>query len=527
MTTLLCIAGLSFVTCLLLTPLVRALAARFGLVDHPDGNRKLHANPIPVAGGIAILLSLGGGLACARLIPNPLLDQLDHNDTWIVGLFLAGVVICLVGIRDDLVRLRGRYKLLGQLLAVAILIGSGVVVQRIHLFEWEIKLGFWGVPFTIFWLLGTINSLNLIDGMDGMLSTLGLIICLALATMAMLGEQWVSACVAVALAGALLAFLFFNYPPATIFLGDSGSMLIGLVVGVVAIRSSLKGPATVALAAPIAILTLPIFDTIAAIIRRKLTGRSLYTTDRSHLHHCLMRRGLSNQKVLLFISIFCLVTVVGTLGSLLLKNEIYAVVSGLAVIAILIATRLFGYAELSLLKNHLWFTASSLLQRSNNGKAREIEVRFQGVTVWEDLWGEVTRCAAELRLKTVSISVNAPAVHEGYYARWDSAENHWVEGNLWQAQMPLVTRGKTIGRLDLVGRREGPSDLLNITSIVELVENFLAMVSTLGPIAPEPPHGRNGQSHGHGPKTPEISLDTPKGLSPVSGQNSRIGLQPE
>src|SRR5439155_5894298 len=122
-----------------------------------------------------------------------------------------------------------------------------------RIFDWHVELGLLAVPFTLFWLLGAINSLNLIDGMDGLLSSVGLIVTLAMAAMAVLGEQWMAACVAVALAGALLGFLRYNFPPASIFLGDSGSMLIGLVIGALAIRSSLKSPATVALAAPVAV----------------------------------------------------------------------------------------------------------------------------------------------------------------------------------------------------------------------------------------------------------------------------------
>src|SRR5205085_11092231 len=139
------------------------------------------------------------------------------------------------------------------------------------------------------------------------LSTIGLIIALAMAGMAIIGLQWPAATVALALAGALLAFLFFNFPPASIFLGDSGSMLIGLIIGTLAIQSSLKGPATVALAAPLALLVIPIFDTSAAILRRKLTGSSIFATDRGHLHHMLQSGGLSHQKVLFLVVFLCLV----------------------------------------------------------------------------------------------------------------------------------------------------------------------------------------------------------------------------
>src|SRR5262249_14448388 len=205
--------------------------------------------------------------------------------------------------------------------AVTIVISSGLVVERVRLFHYHLEFGLLAIPFTIFWLLGAINALNLIDGMDGLLTSVGLIISAAIAVMAAYQGHWMAACMAVALAGALLGFLVYNFPPARMFLGDSGSMLIGLVIGVLALQSSLKGPATVALTAPAAILAIPIFDTAAAILRRKLTGRSIYTTDRGHLHHCLLGRGLSTRVVLLCISSFCLLTGLGALASLAWGNE--------------------------------------------------------------------------------------------------------------------------------------------------------------------------------------------------------------
>src|SRR5205085_2901248 len=154
--------------------------------------------------------------------------------------------------------------------AVAIVMGFGLQIKSIGLLGMHVDLGLLAAPFTVFWLLGAINSLNLIDGMDGLLGSIGVIVTLSMAVMALLVGQWLAACVAAALAGALLGFLCFNFPPAAIFMGDCGSMLVGLVVGVLAIQSSLKGPATVALAGPLALLVIPIFDTSAAIVRRKL-----------------------------------------------------------------------------------------------------------------------------------------------------------------------------------------------------------------------------------------------------------------
>jgi UDP-GlcNAc:undecaprenyl-phosphate/decaprenyl-phosphate GlcNAc-1-phosphate transferase len=485
MTTLAVILGLSYGLCSVLTPIARALGTRYGLCDHPDGGRKMHPRPIPVLGGIVILLSGTAGLCTALVAPNPFRDTLHEQLPHLLGLLLGAVVICGVGTIDDFRRLRGRYKLLGQLVAVAIVMASGLSVQRIRLFDWQLELGLLAIPFTVFWLLGAINSLNLIDGMDGLLGSMGLIISLAMAAMAILGQQWGAACLAIALAGAMLGFLPYNLPPASIFLGDSGSMLIGLVVGVLALQSSLKAPATVALAAPIAVLTIPIFDTAAAIIRRKLTGRSLYVADRGHLHHCLLRRGLSSGRVLLAISTFCLLSLAGALASLACNHELLALLSALAVVAILITTRVFGYTEFLLAKDHLVATAVSLFPRPANGSAHQIEIRLQGSIDWKVLWTKLTVVAAQLRLASIRLEVSAPAGHEAYHACWNRLHNSSGDPSVWRAQIPLLAERHPFGLLEVTGLRESTWDGLAVARMVQLVEDYLALVCV-------PPSAVNG-----------------------------------
>lgn len=363
MTGLLIVFGSSLGLGLLLTPLCRALAARFGPIDHPDGRRKLHDKATPVAGGGAILLSLAGALLGAHWIPSPANSWFPQDGLFLPGLLLASLMICALGLVDDFRGLCARPKVLGQLSAVGIVLGAGFVVQRIRLFDWQVELGLLAVPFTALWLLGTINSLNLLDGMDGLLSSVGLILSLATAALAMLSGAWAAAYMAAALAGALLGFLPYNFPPASIFLGDSGSMLIGLIIGATALRGSLEGPATVGLVAPVAILGIPVFDTLAAIVRRKLTGRSICAGDRGHLHHCLLAHGFSTQRALLWISASCCCTAAGALGSVSFGNEWFAVIATLGVIGIHVVSRLFGSVELLLVRDYV-MTGTSALMRS-------------------------------------------------------------------------------------------------------------------------------------------------------------------
>jgi UDP-GlcNAc:undecaprenyl-phosphate GlcNAc-1-phosphate transferase len=464
----------SFALGFVLVPIARHLARRGGLVDRPDGRRKIHDRQVPRAGGLAVFAASAGALALAALCSDTVRQVLANDDFHLAGLFLASLVLCAVGVADDYGCLRGRHKLGGQVVAVGIVMSSGVVIEKIHFLGYPIELGLLALPFTGFWLLGAINALNLIDGMDGLLGCVGTIICVALAIMALLTGHLVGALVALSVAGALLAFLCYNFPPASIFMGDSGSMFVGLVVGTLAITSSLKGPATVALLGPAAILIIPIFDTLAAITRRKLTGRSIYTTDRGHIHHCLLRAGLSVRRVLLVVSALCLIAAGGAIASVTLQHEMLGVIAALTVVLILIAGRLFGHAEASLVKQRLLGAWSNLRGRA----VCELEVRLQGSTEWTELWQKLVARALPMDLQAIRLDVNFPALHEGYHARWDRRASEGEVPLAWRAEVPLMVRGQAAGRLEVLGSR-GEGIGQQLASVALLVAEAEAAVEAL------------------------------------------------
>jgi UDP-GlcNAc:undecaprenyl-phosphate GlcNAc-1-phosphate transferase len=460
---------------LVLTPLARTIALRWGLIDKPDQRRKLHAHAIPVAGGIAVLLAC---IATFSIwVPTEIFPWAEeffgHLHQWL-GLAAAAIVIVMVGVCDDMGYLRGRHKLLGQILAIAILISTGLVVNTIRILEVELELGILAIPFTAFFLLGAINSLNLLDGMDGLLGMVALIITLAFAGMAVMGGQWITACVAMTVAGAVLGFLRYNLPPASVYLGDAGSMFIGLVIGALAIKSSLKGPATFALAAPIAILAIPILDTTVAIFRRKLTGRSIYTTDRGHLHHCLLRLGFSKSKVLLFVTMLSLLAVAGAYLSFTLNNELVALLAGLTVAIILIRLRWFGHGEWLLVAERLKGLAASLLKLRSTGRAQDSTFRLQGSGAWADPWAKLTHFADVSDLKTIRLDINAPMLHESYYASWANPVGDDAEAGeaSWSVAIPLIWQSQTVGRLEVSGGRDGTPVWKTIATLTEFVDEL-------------------------------------------------------
>lgn len=452
------VLGSSVLAGLVLTALARGLARRVGLVDSPDGRRKTQTRPIPVAGGLAVLAASLVGLFAAHLVIPDAFGGSDVDRLQLLSLLLAAVLITAVGVWDDARNLRARYKLLGQLAAIAVLIFlGGIRIDGISILGHQFHLGQLAIPFTVFWMLACINALNLIDGMDGLLGTVALIALMSLAMIATMGGQVQTAVIALAMAGAVIGFLWFNLPPASIYMGDSGSMLIGLLIGSLAIVGQLKAQAAVSLGAPVALLVLPMMDTTAAVIRRKLTGRGLATADRGHLHHVLQRHGLTTRRALLLVAILASIASVGALATAALQNDVYALIAVGGVVLTLLSTRLFGHAEWTLLKKRLLAAAKAVWPGPADGQPWQLAVRLQGSADWDQLWADLIHQAEELELASLCLDVNAPALHENYHARWDRRGVVPAESQLWRVELPLIAHGHHLGRVVVSGSREKSS----------------------------------------------------------------------
>lgn len=470
------------------TYVARAAALRVGLVDAPDGRRKIHARPVAVSGGVGVIAgSLVALLACALFVPDLAADlggELPNGVPRFVPILLAVLVIAAVGLLDDLINLRARYKLAGQILAALILVVlGGLVIQDVSLFGRHVALGPLAVPATVFWLLATMNALNLLDGMDGFLGTVGVIACGAISVMAFTNGSDFVGWVMLATAGAVVGFLRFNLPPASVYLGDCGALTLGLVIGAAGLQASLK-EATVAIVGPACLLILPALDTTAAIVRRKLTGRGLAVGDRGHLHHVLKANGLPVRRVLALVAALGCVAAGGALGSVILKQDALAAVAAGAVVLILLAGGLFGNAEWRLVRER----ASGMLKKAGGQQGIDFEVRLQGSADWQAVWREVTRAAEDLNLHTVCLDVNAPAWHEGYHRRWDRLGRGAAELKLWRVEMPLFGHGQVIGRLSVAGARDDVPVAEKMRVVAEFLEaaEARAVEVARGASAPRP-----------------------------------------
>lgn len=350
MDVLLITALLAFTASFVLTPAVRAVARQWGVLDCPDGERKLHRRAVPLWGGVAVYLATLLGLAIAHFGSFGAGASLDRLSLLVAA---VGGFICLIGAIDDRYHLRARVKLLLQIVAVLPVVFLGYYVDRIVTFGYPIELGWLGALLTVVWLIGCINALNLLDGMDGLASTVGLSTAAMMAIIATNMENPHVAVIAVVLAGALAGFLPYNLPQASVFLGDSGSMVIGFLVGILGIQGSLKPSATLSIAAPVVVMTLPILDTALAVLRRRLTGRRFDTPDRQHIHHRLLDRGLTPWQALCVIGSFCLLSGAGATAATFCRNDALAWITALVLIVAMIRLRLFGHHELALAKSYV------------------------------------------------------------------------------------------------------------------------------------------------------------------------------
>lgn len=279
--------GVSFIA----TPVVKSFAKQVGAVDVPDENRHLHSHPIPRMGGLAIFI----GFFLAVLL-------FANITTQIRGILLGAILIVVVGAIDDVLNLNAWLKFGIQIIAAVVAVLHGVIINVVSnpLTMTNLQamtIGFLAVPVTVLWIVGVTNSVNLIDGLDGLACGVSTIASMSMLVVAMITpySNPNTAVILAALCGACLGFIPYNLNPAKIFMGDTGALLLGYILATVSVIGMFKFYAIVTFIVPVLALAVPLFDTTFAFIRRTAHGQSPFHADRGHLHHRLLDMGL-NQK---------------------------------------------------------------------------------------------------------------------------------------------------------------------------------------------------------------------------------------
>ncbi len=285
---------LAIIISFILTPLVRKFAFKIGAIDIPKDERRVHKEPMPLLGGLAIYLSV----VISSLVFIPLNKSL-------ISVLIGGTIILISGIIDDIKGMSPKLKMAFQILAGLALIAGDVKVDfftnPFTINNEVIYLNWLSIPVTLFWVVGITNTLNLIDGLDGLAAGVAMISALSLTFVAEKFGYATVILISAIVAGATLGFLPFNFNPAKIFMGDTGALFLGFMLAAISIEGVMKSVATIAIIVPIIILGVPIFDTTFAIFRRLLSGRSIMSADKGHLHHRLLGRGYSQKKTVLIL----------------------------------------------------------------------------------------------------------------------------------------------------------------------------------------------------------------------------------
>lgn len=427
MTSLLWLGLVSFALSLILTPIFRDIFRSYGVVDKPDTTRKLHKHPIPRVGGMAIAAAY---VACFFIVPLITHEPLGGQLSLVLDLLPAVGVIFAVGIIDDLFGLKPWQKLTGQLAGACLAYWSGVRVLDVVGFSTQ---SWWSLPVTILWLLTCTNAFNLVDGMDGLATGVGIFATLTIFIAAVMHGNLPLALATLPLAGCLLGFLCYNFNPATIFLGDSGSLLIGFLLGCYGVIWSQKSATLLGMTAPLMAVSIPLIDVGLAIARRLIRRQPIFSADRGHIHHRLLDRGLTPRRAVLVLYGLCsLVAIFSLLQSLSRNDRLSGVIILLFCAVAWLGIQYLGYAEFRvagkmLFSGNLPRTLKSQLDLHNLEKQLEVAGSV------DECWAAVAETSGKLGFRCLRMEVNGLS--------YESPSFGGAHDKFWTLRVPLGPTG--------------------------------------------------------------------------------------
>lgn len=320
----------AFILTFIQMPFTIKFAKKKGFLDVPKDERRVHKKPIPVGGGIAMVIS----------VSILMIYYLPINKNLMMTL-IASLIIAISGLYDDKEGLSPKLKFLFQILAAVILILGGMKIEfftnPFDSHDALLILNILSIPVTIFWVCGITNTINLIDGLDGLASGVSMICAISMFFITYKMGRYDVSLVCVLVAGACLGFLPFNFNPAKIFMGDTGALYLGFMLSYISISGFLKQAAILMIFVPVLILGVPVFDTAFAMVRRKLSGKSMVEADKGHLHHRLLRMGLNQRQTVVIL--YSISAIFGVLANLISRfHSSIALVISIGVLLLIIAT---------------------------------------------------------------------------------------------------------------------------------------------------------------------------------------------
>ena len=447
-------AGLTaFALCLIATPLVRNLSSWAKLLDYPDQKRKLHRRAMPRLGGVAIAVSYVGALVLILLVAPPGIAAAFVHGSLVRSLLPATGLVFLTGLIDDLITLRPWQKLFGQSLASALAVSLGVHSSVSHDSSWL------GMGLCFLWLLVSANAFNLIDGLDGLATGLALLTALATLVAAVLDQNITLALLSISLIGCLLAFLRYNFHPATIFLGDCGSLTLGFMLGCFALSWNRHTGTALGAVAPFLALALPVLDVALAVGRRLVRNVPLSQGDRSHIHHKLFARSRTTRRAVLILYSVCCCTSIFALVLNYGQQRFQLVVLLLFCVLAWAGIRSLRYVEFTAVVRSLSRGSIATLVKQEV-YLLELEIALAKADTAEAMWDVTCMTCEDLQLSSVRMQIQERS--------FDIMLRPEQKEMLWAMTVPLGPKGYlTITRIN----KFDDSHLL--LSVLNLLQNSI------------------------------------------------------
>ena len=425
MYSLIFLALASLALSLVLTPAIRNLAWYLGIVDQPDQQRKFHGSPIPRLGGVAIFASVIGAYGLLLIVRLSSGAIVWENLPIILRLLPALAIVFGIGLIDDIVSVPPWARLAIETVAAIFAWIGGIHVNAINGYSFPGTIVSFAV--TVLWIVTCANAINLIDGVDGLAAGVGLFASITMLIAALLDHNFSMALAVVPLAGALLGFLRFNFTPASIFLGDCGSLTLGFLLGCFGALWSEKSTTLLGMTAPLMVLAIPLLDVGLAVVRRLLRGQPIFAADNSHIHHKLLSQGLTPRRLLLVIYAIC---AVGSASALVLtinhyENRDFVLV--LVCLAAWLGLQHLGYSEFGVAKRmFLSGTIRSVLSAQLALEAFEYEVRAD-MTLGQS-WDMLCRTCPRFGFSGIVFDL-------------DDVQRQWGINTGWQARIDFPGHG--------------------------------------------------------------------------------------
>ena len=454
----------------LATPLVARIARAFHIVDQP-GARKVHRTPVPRIGGVAIVLGTMFTTLPALLLDNSVgqaIGKLHEGSNQVAALLGASFVVFLVGLLDDVRSIPAKIKLVVLVAAALVLCSTGARIESITLGAGTtIELGWASWLVTVLWIVAITVAINFIDGLDGLAGGIAAIVCGVLAVLAFHGGNIVMGVLMLALLGSLVGFLFFNWNPAKIFMGDCGSMFLGFMIGGSSVVCQAKAQTLVGLALPALAMGVPLFDTLLTFVRRKvLNRRSIFAAERGHIHHRLLDMGLGQRvSVLLMYGVTAVMAGIGTLMLFTRNNVGILAVIVCGLLLLLLVFRVAGASRfretIAAIHRNSAIAHQARVEREH---FEEVQLQMLRAGTFEDWWRTVCDLASRMCFERVALIQQLPDGDTTNLYVWRRTEEDLKPGDMVTMGIPLagdILEGVSgielsIGRhwsLECVGRR--------------------------------------------------------------------------